>query len=113
MTHKEHASPLVFLKVMSGALPFSVGSALELLRQGAISNWWGLACPSQCGPPSVTSLFAVFVAGLGIGFSLGILLLITFGLRLGFLIPPPFISQSNRGRPSFSADSRLAAYVHE
>ena len=36
---------------------------LRILQSGVSSNWWGLACPSHCGPPSFGLLLSAFLLG--------------------------------------------------
>ena len=45
---------------------------LRFLHVGAQSNFWGLACPFYCTSPSIGTLIAFGLAGLILGFALGI-----------------------------------------
>ena len=71
---------------MIGTTPFPVGSILDFLRVGARTNWWGLGCPSHCGPSAVHSLILAFIAGLGFGLSIGLLAIPLLAMRLGFVL---------------------------
>ena len=54
------------------SLMFSVSrlwEAVELLRLGVASNWFGLACPHHCGPATFPSLGLAFILGCICGFS--------------------------------------------
>ena len=44
-----------------------VWEAVELLRLGVSSNWFGLACPAHCSPSTFSSLGLSFLLGLLIG----------------------------------------------
>ena len=97
--------------------PFSLGSVLDFVKLGVQSNWWGLACPAHCGPPSLTSLVLAFASGLGFGLFLGIGLVLLVAFRFGLLhlllssgtSSPP--ARPAPGTPSGS--DRIRAYLYE
>lgn len=98
------------LKLLMVQVAASLASFLDFLRLGSQSNWWGLACPSHCGPPSFISLCSVFLAGLGFGFGLAIIL--AFFLASRFAISPPPSSQEDLNPASELVVSRLRGYLH-
>ncbi len=84
----------------------SFWGALRFLQLGVQSNWFGLACPSHCGSPSVGALLASYFGGVLTVIVLGL----AFGLRLvGFFWLP--LAQSPEPQPAGLA--RLARYLHE
>ena len=99
--------------------PFSVGSFVDLIRLGVESNWFGLACPIHCGPPSATSLVLSFAAGLGLGLFLGACLFFILAFRLGFLLPllgigpALFFCEASCGASCCAGNNRIQAYLYE
>ena len=74
-----NVSPYIYMTFKSdfacracSSLMFSVSrlwEAVELLRLGVASNWFGLACPHHCGPATFPSLGLAFILGCICGFS--------------------------------------------
>ena len=96
--------------------PFSVTSLLDFLKLGVESNWWGLSCPSHCGPPSWTALGLSALTGLGFGLFLGFGLACALGLRLGllpFALRPPVVPPVSRPSAGNHPGSRIQAYLYE
>lgn len=105
--------------------PFSLSSRMgsnlshlaevsEFLTRATSSNFWGLACPGHCGPPSWGALLLAFCAGWSSGLAFALLLgiLITlwiFGVPFSSS-PARFASQSPLIRGPLT---RLQGYLHE
>ena len=98
------------LKLLMVQVAGSLASLLDFLRLGSQSNWWGLACPSHCGPPSFISLLSVFLAGLGLGFGLSLILAFLFIARLSLFASPS--AQEDSGPGTDLVVSRLRGYLH-
>ena len=98
------------LKLLMVQVAGSLASLLDFLRLGSQSNWWGLAGPSHCGPPSFVSLLSIFLAGLGLGFGLSIILACFILARLSLVAPSS--SQEESGPGTDLVVSRLRGYLH-
>ena len=84
----------------------SIWGALRFLQLGVQSNWFGLACPAHCGPPTFGALLAAFFAGVLSVIVLGL----AFGLRLvGFF----WLPSVHPSEPQPAGLARLARYLHE
>ena len=53
----------MFLVLKTDGRQAQVIQGLDFIRWGFITNWWGLGCPSHCGPPSASSLFLFLLLG--------------------------------------------------
>ena len=111
---EQYLMPVVLKNLMP--TPFSVSSALDFLRLGFETNFWGLACPVHCGTPSIATISLAFISGFGFGFGSGLILLLFLAFRLGLLSHSwgPFPASTPRAQQSSSPGlTRIQAYLYE
>ena len=85
-----------------------VWEAVELLRWGVATNWFGLACPAHCSPNTFSSLGLSFLLGLLFGGLLGSLSVLYLIYCLAY--SSPAVIRHPAGRRALD---RLRGYLDE